>query len=103
MPLKLRKELSEDPFYKVCARKGYDCRGRITWEHSWLYCGRQIQEAWSVIPLCVFHHLGDGLDKDLNRYLALCRANLDDLCKGMPKKDWRQEFKYLKSKYENKS
>jgi len=37
IPSKLRKELSEDPYYSVCARLGSDCQGRITWEHSYIY------------------------------------------------------------------
>jgi hypothetical protein len=99
IPLQLREKMSEDPYYKNCARKNSDCSGRITWEHAFIY-KNQIQERWAIIPLCVYHHLGNGLNKELNHYLALKRADIEDLCKRMPKKDWKQYWNYLKNKYE---
>lgn len=74
IPLAIRNALSEDPFYKVCARKDDDCRGRITWEHALTYAGRQLQEPWAIVPLCVWHHLAAGLNKEINRWIALRRA-----------------------------
>ena len=101
MPLKLRAELSEDPYYKKCCRKiDGNCDGRITWEHSWEYQGRQLQEKWSVLPLCVYHHLGVGLDKDKNHWIALHRASVDDFQRH-PRKKWYQIMCYLNKKYEN--
>ena len=101
IPSALRKQLSEDPYYNHCARLGNDCDGRITWEHAFIY-KTQIQEMWSIIPLCWYHHLGAGLDKEINHYIALKRADLNDLCKRMPKKDWKQMFNYLDKKYAKK-
>lgn len=101
IPKPLREEMAADPYYKTCARSQEgECEGRVTWEHAWIYAGRQIQEKWAIIPLCVWHHLGDGLDKDLNHLLALLRADLDDLCVRMPKKDWKRELIHLESLYE---
>jgi len=96
IPPKLRKEMSEDEYYTRCSRANIDCQGRITWEHAWIYGGRQIQEKWAIIPLCVFHHLGAGLDKHENQRIALERATGEDLAK-YPKKDWEYERAYLKS------
>lgn len=87
MPLSLRKELADDPYYKTCARKSDECSGRITWEHVWIYAGRQIQERFAVIPLCWHHHLGDGLDKRENEMISIGRATIQDL-KKYPRKDW---------------
>lgn len=98
IPAKLREEMANDPYYKSCARKGSDCSGRITWEHSFIY-KNQIQERWAIIPLCWYHHLGDGLNKELNQYLALKRADIEDLCKRMPRKDWKQIYSFLNKKY----
>jgi len=99
IPPALRKEMSEDEYYTRCARADFDCRGRITWEHAWIYGGRQIQEKWAIIPLCVFHHLGAGLDKHENQRIALSRATEEELAK-YPKKDWEYEKSYL---YANKN
>lgn len=86
--------MANDPYYKTCARKGSDCQGRITWEHSWLYAGQQINEKWAIIPLCVYHHLGEGLNKPLNQLIALDRATPEDLAK-YPNKDWSAERRKL--------
>jgi hypothetical protein len=81
IPEKLKKEMSEDAFMKRCARESIDCNGRITWEHAFTYAGRQINEKWAIIPLCVYHHLGKGLNKEKNRIIAIQRASPMDLAK----------------------
>jgi hypothetical protein len=80
--------MADDPYYAKCARaKDGGCSGRITWEHVWIYAGRQINEIWAIIPLCWFHHLGDGFNKKINEMLSLDRATAADLAK-YPKKKW---------------
>jgi len=87
IPLKLKKILVNDPYMKTCARSNEECEGRITWEHAFIYSGRQINEAWSIIPLCWYHHLGPGMNKRINEQIALSRATEEDLSK-YPKRDW---------------
>lgn len=88
IPPKLRAELTEDPFYKTCARKnlfGHTCDGRITWEHAMTYAGKQIQARFAIIPLCTKAHSIDNyqdsgdLNKNLNVWIALNRATDDEL------------------------
>ena len=101
IPIKLREELSQDPYYSRCARKfDGNCSGRITWEHAFEYQGRQIQERWSILPLCWHHHLGEGLDKDKNHWIALHRATVDDFQRH-PRKKWYHIMAYLNNKYIN--
>ena len=45
------------------------------------YAGRQINDKWAIIPLCVYHHLGPGLVKQKNIKIALLRATKNDLAK----------------------
>ena len=78
-----------------CARKGVDCSGKMTKEHALYYAGRQIQEPWAIIDLCWHHHLGAGLNKRMNEYLAIMRATPEDLAK-YPRVDWAQKLSYLK-------
>ncbi len=78
IPLKLREEMSNDPYYKRCARANSECNGRITWEHAFTYAGRQVNEKWAIIPLCWYHHLGAGLVKIKNQIIAAARATLED-------------------------
>lgn len=87
IPPKLKKIMSADTYYNKCCRQDKDCKGRITWEHSFIYAGRQINEVWAIIPLCVYHHLGEGLNKRLNEQIAVSRATEEDLAK-YPRKNW---------------
>jgi len=99
IPTKLKKELENDPYYKQCSRHSDgDCDGRITWEHAFIYAGRQINKKWAIIPICEHHHFGPGLDKEKNQWIALNRATLEDLAK-YPKRDWQQLLRYLNRKY----
>lgn len=79
IPQELKDELSANPYYSKCARANQDCSGRITWEHSLTYKGRKLQEKFAIIPLCVYHHLGNGLDKRKNRELSLMRMTKKDI------------------------
>lgn len=98
IPEKLRASLAIDDYYKKCVRQGFDCDGRITWEHVWIYGGSQIQEKWAIIPLCWQHHLGSGLNKDMNKWISLRRATFQDLTK-YPKKDWAAEARFVQREF----
>ena len=70
----------------VCARASDGgCAGRITWEHTLTYAGKQIDEVWAIIKLCEYHHdvntqQGNGdLDKEKNVWIALNRATDEEL------------------------
>lgn len=89
IPLAHKKNINTDVRFISCARRGFDCSGRITIEHAFTYAGRQVNELWAYVPLCWHHHLGKGLDKKLNRLLALRHATPEDLRK-YPKLDWEQ-------------
>ena len=96
IPKKLLNEMLSDPYYLVCARRNLDCNGRITFEHAFTYAQRQINEKWAIIPLCWNHHLGNKLDKNKNRLIALKRATKQDLLKYQ-KVNWEQELKRLEA------
>ena len=87
IPKKLREQLAEDLYYKRCARTN-GCRGRITWEHAFTYAGKQIQERWAIIPLCEWHHFGEGLWKAENQRIAMLRATEADR-KKYPRILWK--------------
>jgi len=98
IPDKLRAQMHDDPYMHVCARADFECEGRVTWEHAFIHAGKQIQERWAIIPLCVYHHLGPGLNKEINQMIALSHATDEELAK-YPKTDWEQMKKYLFKKY----
>lgn len=99
IPPELKNEILEDPFYKECSRKSFVCEGRITWEHTLIYGGQQINEKWAIIPLCIFHHLGKGLIKEINVAIALNRATDDELLKYSKVINYKRERDRLNKKY----
>jgi len=103
MPPKLRKEMHKDPFYDVCIHERYRGLigdGPLTWEHAIIYARKQVQEKWAIVPCRQsFNNDVSGIDKDFNRYVALCRATEADLAK-YPKRDWKQELERLKGMFD---
>lgn len=94
-----------NPYYRSCAREGYDCDGRITFEHALIHAGRQVQEEWAIIPLCAFHHAvdeyqdGGDLNKEINQMIALMRASSEDFAK-YERNDWTRQLAYFVKKYQ---
>ena len=95
IPIKLRGQLADDPFIQKCCIFNLDCRGGVTWHHPWIYAGRQIQEAFAILPACEYHHDKQrGFnDKEFKR-ISLQRATDEDLAK-YPRKDWDLLKSYL--------
>jgi hypothetical protein len=89
-----KKQPSQSPKHlidgKYCLTHKLDlCSCFSEWEHAFIYAGKQINEKWAIIPLCVYHHLGEGLVKNENQRIALERATPEDLAK-YPNFDWEK-------------
>lgn len=100
IPKHVLNELLSNPWYKRCAASILgNCSGRITFEHAWVYAGKQVNEPWAIIPLCWHHHLGNGLNKNFNRYVAIMRAKPEDFA-AYPKFAWLTEKQKLLHQFE---
>ncbi len=109
---KLKKELQEDEYYQQCCLTGKKIKDghKIDWHHAWNY-KNQLNEKWAIMPVLAQKHSAVNGDKnsvhncletrEYVRYLSSLRVSLVVLEKRMPKKDWRQEFNYLRGKYKN--
>lgn len=98
--------MADDPYYKICARhKCGECDGRITWEHVIIFASKQLNEKWAIIPLCEYHHAvdnhqdGGDLQKEINLWIALNRANEGELVAISKAIDYVREKKRLNEKY----
>lgn len=107
IPQKVRKEIANDPSYKLCKLKGlhgHVCGGRITMEHALIYAGKQIQEKWAIISICAsgqevdFFQDAHTMKKELNVWIALNQATTDDLAR-FPKASYRFQRDNLNAKY----
>ena len=99
--------LLERPF---CERRAvlndHECQGKSTFEHAFIYAGKQIPDKWAVIRLCEWAHsvgpyaTNGGMNKAKNHWLALRHATPQDLAK-YPKADWARLKSYLDGLYAN--
>lgn len=106
IPLKLRKQLADDPEYRLCSLcKHGECGGRITWEHAIIYAGKKVQERWAIIPLCEKHHAVNSyqdagtMNKEMNIWVALNRASDEELTRFSKATNYQAKRDYLNSKY----
>ena len=94
IPKKLKEQLASDDFMKKCAL----CEERLVeWHHVFIYAGRQISEAFAIVPACRAHHdqvKSDRRIKEAFERIALSRATDEELAR-YPKKDWNQLKRYL--------
>jgi len=91
IPPKIRARIAKDPFFKKCARTDdlEHCDGRITIDHALYYAGKRISAFFALVPVCEYHHLGDGLVKAKNADIAMRRATAADRAK-YPNLPWRR-------------
>ena len=97
IPSKLREEIASDPFMKKCVYTGET--KNISWEHCWIYAGKQVNEAWAIVPLRRDLNVNMRADvKEYCQWVSINRAIEEDF-KKYPKKDWQQLKRYLNDKY----
>lgn len=108
IPTKMREEMSNDPYYRVCSRLDLNCDGRITFEHAVIFAGRQLNEKWAILPLCEFHHAvnkhqdGGMLNKEINMWICLNRATEEELSKVSKAVNYKGMRDRLNKVYGNK-
>ncbi len=109
MPNKLRKECAADPEYTHCMRRkllrDHSCQSDpitgklIEWEHAMMFQGRQLQKKWAIIPICWLIHRGGKLDKEINMWIALNRATVEELREISSAVDYQMHRDWLNKKY----
>ena len=109
IPPKLRKEMAADPYYSTCARQtlldDHECfpdplTGKlIEWEHVFYWQGKQLQKKWCIIPICWLTHRGPEFNKEINEWIALNRAEDEELKEISKAVDYNLKRDYLNTKY----
>lgn len=102
IPDTLREEMANDPYYaKCCLSYLGNCSGHIQWHHNLIHAGRQVNEKWCILPVCVYHHEHEK-DKDIGEqldYIMLCRATQSDLTRFSKAVDYNSLKERLTLKY----
>jgi hypothetical protein len=109
IPLKLRKEMEEDPEYQDCMLRAYPthiCGGRRnTREHAIMWKGARLQKKWAIISCCARGHEVDQyqdahtMDKKMNIWVALNRATDEELVEISKAVDYIRERDRLNEIY----
>jgi len=96
IPLNIRKQISEDNFYRTCCVADEICFGKIEIHHNMIYAGKQVDDLFALLPVCLYHHerekcreIGDKLDK-----VMISRMTIEDE-KKFDRINWLVKKQYL--------
>jgi hypothetical protein len=84
IPPKMRKEMSEDPFYSKCCIKHPECSGRIQFHHHFRYAGKRQKEKFGILPVCEWIH-----EREKNYDI---RIQLDEVMKSRMTEEDRKKY-----------
>lgn len=97
IPSTIRKVL-KSKFCFICGRR------QVEWHHALIYAGRQINEPYAIVPLCVKCHRGNNgtIYHDVKEKCELetIKNGLQDLKIKYPKFDWTKRLQFLTNRYE---
>jgi len=109
IPINMRNEMQQDPFYKCCIRnrllKDHICQADpldgklLDWEHAIYFKGSKLNQKWAIIPICWWAHRGPGLVKEINIWIALNRATDEELIAISKAEDYIAKRGRLNIKY----
>lgn len=92
---KTRKNLKDKCF--ICGR------GMVEQHHCLFYQGRQVDEPFAILPLCIFCHRGNNgtIWQEVRERCELyaLQKGISILEKFYSKGNWRQRLNYLEGKY----
>lgn len=98
IPIKLRNEMSVDPFYKRCCVTG-SMGEKIEFHHNLIFASRQINEKWCILPLAKSVHDDIFKNQDVCDWIMLNRATTKELVKYSKAIDYVHRREQLNQKY----
>jgi len=82
IPLKLREELEQDPFYKTCCLT-QRTDGKIDWHHNMEWKGKNLQKKFAILPvhndLHQYHRKITSRVKELLNRIMVARMTEEEL------------------------
>lgn len=98
MPLKLRDELSNDPYYRRCCVSGSNSE-KIDFHHNLIFAGRQVNEKWCILPLAKSIHDNIARNKEVCDWIMLNRGTDEELERYSKAVDLLRRREVLNNKY----
>lgn len=71
--------MNANPFMKKCCIDISQCSGKIEFHHNLIYAGRQVNEAWCILPLCKTCHDNIVSTKPRCNWIMCNRATDEEL------------------------
>lgn len=99
IPPRLRQELADDPYYKVCCITGVS-NEKIEWHHNFIFAGRQVQEKECILPVTQgVHEQARNVEMREKLDLVMLRRMSEEQLDRFSKAKLRQRLKYLEYKF----
>jgi len=100
IPPKLREEIAADPFMSRCAITGSTTE-KIDWHHNLIFAGRQVNEAFAILPLSrsVHDRANDPDIKEKLDWIMLNRATNEQLARYSRVVNYKARRDKLNEKY----
>lgn len=93
--------MEADPFYKICCISGRTSeQEKIDWHHNLIFAGRQVNEAFCILPLAKSIHDRIVEYKELCDYIMLSRATPEERSRYSKAINYELMYQNLKKKYE---
>ena len=96
IPPKLRDEMSQDEYYKVCCVSGIST-GKIEWHHNLTWRGRRENKKFCILPLAKSVH--DKLPKELCDWIMWNRATNEEIARYSKAENYQLTKERLNKKY----
>jgi hypothetical protein len=95
----IKKKILADKWYKKCCLCD-SSQGKIDWHHNFIFGGRQVDEFWAILPLCIpcHRHANNREIKEKLDWMMIQRMKEEDF-KKYSRYNWRQRIKYLTTKF----
>lgn len=104
LTIEAKQEIQTNPFYlKCCIADFSECKGRIEIHHNMIFGGRQVDDVWTLLPLCHRHHELEKYPevKERLNYIMLQRASdaqISPYCKVIPYLDMKYRLQKIYAK-----
>lgn len=100
IPINIRKQIDQSPFYHRCVLCGKTReQEKIEVHHNLIYAGRQVNDLWTLLPLCKTHHDDIVHCKERCNWVMCNRASISELIKYGKVVDYVRMKKILNEKF----
>jgi len=98
IPLAMREEMANDPFYSRCCISG-NTHEKIEWHHNLKFGGKQVNEMFCILPLSKSIHDNIVKYKEKCDWIMWNRANNEEIRRYSKAEDYFKTKEQLNKKY----